>query len=69
MSAFRVDLSKIPVGINPNGDPPNFVNPPSNHATVVGVGVTLSVISLFFVILRLTTNSTIAKKLGLDDCT
>lgn len=62
------DLSKIPLAANPNGDPPNFVNPPSQEATVLEVGLILATISTTIVVLRLVTNMRVVRKLGLDDC-
>lgn len=63
------DLSKIPLALNPTGEPPNFVDPPSQGATAFAVGLTLATISLFFVMLRLATNLRVVRKLALDDCT
>ncbi|CAG8981794.1 hypothetical protein HYALB_00004737 [Hymenoscyphus albidus] len=61
------DLSKIPLALNPNGDPPNFNNPPSLEPAVLGVGISLMVISFSFLALRLFTNLKLVGKLGLDD--
>lgn len=63
------DISKVPLAPNPNGDPPNFVNPPTKAAVAIAVGLPLAIISVCFVSLRLITNIKIARKLGLDDCT
>lgn len=63
------DLSKIPLAANPNGDPPNFVNPPSQGATVLAVGLTFAVIGFSFVMLRIYTNLRVVHKLKVDDCT
>ena len=63
------DLSTIPLEPNPNGDPPNFVNPPSQAGIAVGLWIFLLIISTFVVAVRLATNLRSARKLGLDDCT
>ena len=62
------DLSKIPLAQNPNGSPPNFVNPPSQSGTDLAVGLPFAVFSACFVLLRLITNFRHTGKLGLDDC-
>ncbi|KAI9644958.1 hypothetical protein NHQ30_006993 [Ciborinia camelliae] len=62
-----VDLSTIPLAINPNGNPPNFINPPSLDSAVLGVGVTLIIISLSLLCIRLFTNLKTTGSLGLDD--
>lgn len=62
------DLSTVPLAPNPNGNLPNFVNPPSQADTVLGVGLPLVIISTFVVAVRLATNFRSARKLGLDDC-
>jgi len=64
----NVDPSKIPLALNPNGDPPNFIDPPTLAPAVLGVGVTLIIISGIFLILRLIANFKNTRKLGLDDC-
>ena len=71
MSGFPpgADLSKIPLAANPNGDPPNFVDPPSQGATVLAVGLVFAVMSFSFVMLRIYTNLRIVRKLKMDDCT
>jgi len=63
-----VDPSQIPLAVNPNGDPPNFINPPSLAPAMLEVGVTLIIISRILVILRLVTNLKNTGKLGLNDC-
>lgn len=63
------DLSSIPLTHNPNGDPPNFVNPPTQAAIALAVGLPLAIISACFVSVRLITNFKIVHKLGPDDCT
>lgn len=64
-----VNPSTIPLAPNPNGGPPNFEDPPSLDSAVLGVGVTLIIISSLLVTLRLTTNFKNTGRLGLDDCT
>ena len=62
------DLSTIPLSANPNGDPPNFLNPPSQGNTVIGVGVPMIFISTICVVIRLSTALKITRKMSLDDC-
>lgn len=62
------DLSKVPLAPNPNGDAPNFVDPPSQAATVLAVGLPLAIISTHVVALRLATNYRSTRILGVDDC-
>lgn len=62
------DLSKIPLAPNPDGSPPNLVNPPSQSDLPLAVGLPLALISFCFVLLRLATNFKHVRKLGLDDC-
>jgi len=62
------DLSKIPLAPNPNGDLPNFMNPPSQAATALAVGLPLAIIGTFVVAFRLITNYRHVRKLCLDDC-
>lgn len=64
----QMDLSTIPLAVNPSGAPPNFVNPDSLANTVFGVGLALSLLSTHFVSLRLYTNWTNARRLALSDC-
>lgn len=61
------DLSNTPLFPNPNGDPPNFVDPPSLTPAILGSGISLIVITTSLVILRLATNVHIAHRLYLDD--
>lgn len=63
-----IDPSTIPIAPNPNGDPPNFVDPPSLAPAVLGVGMALIIISGIFVMLRLITNLKNTGRLALDDC-
>ncbi|KAH6641949.1 hypothetical protein C7974DRAFT_301211 [Boeremia exigua] len=61
------DLSRVPLMPNPNGDPPNFVNPPSLYSAGLGVGVTLMIMSGIMLVFRLAMNIKLSKKLCLDD--
>jgi hypothetical protein len=65
----QMDPSTVPLAVNPSGAPPNFVDPPSLAGTVFAVGLTLSLVSTFFVSLRLYTNWINARRLVLADCT
>lgn len=62
-----IDFSKVPLALNPNGNPPNFVDPPSLDAVVLAVGITLIALSSCMLILRLFANFKHTGKLGLDD--
>lgn len=62
------DLTKVGLQPNPNGQPPNLIDPPSRANLVLGIGLALSITSALFVSLRLGTNFKFSKKLGLDDC-
>ncbi|KAL9618243.1 MAG: hypothetical protein Q9160_007013 [Pyrenula sp. 1 TL-2023] len=62
-----VDPSKIPLAPNPDGSPPNFVDPPSLKGVVLEVGITFTVITGIVLILRLFTNFKLQRKLGLGD--
>ncbi|KAK2736778.1 hypothetical protein FQN57_000550 [Myotisia sp. PD_48] len=61
------DMSHIPMAANPNGAPPNFVNPPSLELTLLGVGVAFIVLSGSALAIRLFTNYKHTGRLGLDD--
>ncbi|KAF2488554.1 hypothetical protein BU16DRAFT_473457 [Lophium mytilinum] len=61
------DLSKVPLGVNPSGAPPNFVNPPTLVHSVQAIGVVLAIISLFLVCVRLGVYRTISRGILLDD--
>jgi hypothetical protein len=61
------DLSKIPLAANPNGNPPNFADPPSQEVIAKAVGLPLAIIAFLFVLLRLISNFKMARKLSLDD--
>ena len=62
------DLSTVPLAPNPNGDLPNFVDPPSQASIITGVAIPFVIISTILVGIRLATNFKNAQKLGLDDC-
>lgn len=62
------DLSNIPLGANPNGDPPNFAHGATLQPAVLATGVILMTISLLFVIIRITTSLYNSHKLFWDDC-
>jgi hypothetical protein len=62
------DLCTIPLAPNPNGSPPNFVDPPDRRLIPLGVGITFATISAVFVTLRLLTNFKVTRKLAADDC-
>jgi hypothetical protein len=64
----QMDPATVPLAVNPSGAPPNFVDPPSLAGTVFAVGLAFSLISAFFVSLRLYTNWKNARQLGLADC-
>ena len=64
-----VDLSTIPIAPNPNGDPPNFIDPPNQEALVLAAGVPLVATACVFVTVRVFSNLRIAGKLPSDDCT
>lgn len=61
------DLSQIPLASNPNGTPPNFINPPSLITAVRSVGITLNVISLILVLLRVVIYHRVKRPFGMDD--
>ncbi|EED23821.1 conserved hypothetical protein [Talaromyces stipitatus ATCC 10500] len=62
------DLSNVALAPNPNGSPPNFVNPPSLESTVLAVGVVFIAISGTLILIRLATNYKYTGKLTIDDC-
>ena len=70
MTAIRpgTDLSTVPFAPNPNGNPPNFVNPPSQANIVFGVAIPLIFVSTVLVGIRLATNFKNTRKLGIEDC-
>lgn len=64
-----VPLSSIPLGVNPDGSGPNFVNPPTLAPVVTGIGVTIATVSTLFVAARLTSKFYTTRVFSLDDCT
>jgi hypothetical protein len=62
-----IDLHKVPLALNPNGNPPNFVDPSSLDTVVLAVGITLITLSGCLLILRLFANFKHTGKFGLDD--
>ncbi|KAJ2995732.1 hypothetical protein NUW58_g1189 [Xylaria curta] len=61
------DLSQIPLLPNPDGSPPNFIDPPSLEGVTVAVSTILLVVSTILVPLRLRTNYKIYGKFAYDD--
>ncbi|KAL8950865.1 MAG: hypothetical protein Q9222_003119 [Ikaeria aurantiellina] len=61
------DLSKVPLAPNPNGSPPNFLQPASQEATVISAGLPFAVVGALFVTIRLIASHTSARKVSLDD--
>lgn len=62
------DSSEIALGVNPNGNPPNFAHGASIQPAVLASGVVLITISITFVIIRIWTSLHNSHKLLLDDC-
>lgn len=60
-----VDLCAIPAGVPPDGQLPNFVNPPSLKTTTIVVAVLMTVWALTFVVVRIIVNR---RKLSWSDC-
>ena len=63
-----IDLSTIPAAPNPSGGGPNFINPPTLAPAVTGAGITMIILSVFFVTSRLYSNLVAVRRLGWDDC-
>jgi hypothetical protein len=61
------DLSKVPLGVNPNGSPPNFVDPPNLIASVQGVGISLAVTTFVLLCIRLRVYIKLNRGLVIDD--
>ncbi|KAI1120566.1 hypothetical protein F5Y10DRAFT_258125 [Nemania abortiva] len=61
------DLSQIPILANPDGSPPNFINPPSLGGVTIAVSTILLAASTILVPLRLRTNRKICRKFAVDD--
>lgn len=64
-----IDLSKTPLAKNPNGDPPNFVDPPSLATALTAAGIVLIAISSILIFIRLITNLKVVRTLFIEDCT
>ena len=62
------DIAKMPLGMNPTGAPPNYVNPPSLEGVFVGEGIALITTSTILLAIRLTANYKHLGKLWFDDC-
>ncbi|KAK7943818.1 plasma membrane protein Pth11 [Apiospora aurea] len=62
-----LDLSTIPLQENPDGSPPNYVDPPSLEATVQAVGITFGLIALALIVVRLLACRRAPRSLALDD--
>jgi hypothetical protein len=62
------DLSKIPLAKNPDGSPPNFMDPPSLVAEAYSVILILMITSFTIMALRLYSNILSHRKLLVDDC-
>jgi hypothetical protein len=61
------DLSKVPLGVNPNGSPPNFIDPPNLIASVQGVGVSLAAVAFVLLAIRLRVYVRLNRGLVIDD--
>ncbi|KAI9792568.1 MAG: hypothetical protein M1816_002088 [Peltula sp. TS41687] len=62
-----VPLSSIPMAVNPDGSPPNFIDPPSLSAGVTAVGILFAALATITVALRSATNLRTARGFRLDD--
>lgn len=62
------DLTFIGLKPNPNGQPPNLIDPPSHATLILGSGIALIAVSSIAVSVRFATNLRFTKKLGIDDC-
>lgn len=62
------DLSQIPFVANPDGSPPNFVDPPSLKAVTYAVTIILMVISFLLVLFRVRIHLAGHSKFAFDDC-
>ena len=61
----------MPLVPNPDGSPPNYIDPPSLAPAMTGVGVSLTVVTALLVVIRICTNAKSARvrrgRLGVDD--
>ncbi|KAH7383206.1 hypothetical protein BKA66DRAFT_570245 [Pyrenochaeta sp. MPI-SDFR-AT-0127] len=64
---LNTDPSKIPLAPNPNGNPPNFVDPPTLEHTIHSFGIALMIISVVLLLLRLYANLKHTGRFRLDD--
>ncbi|KAF2704336.1 hypothetical protein K504DRAFT_442482 [Pleomassaria siparia CBS 279.74] len=62
-----LDLSKVPMGVNPSGAPPNFIDPPSLGPVTYGVVISLMIVTVPFVFTRIYNNWKQYSRMGLDD--
>ncbi|KAF2110601.1 hypothetical protein BDV96DRAFT_552902 [Lophiotrema nucula] len=67
LSSSRYDLSKIPLIPNPNGSPPNFVDPPTLAPVLRGVICTMISVSANFVVIRFIASHRQHKRPQMDD--
>ena len=66
--SMSFDPNTTPLAMNPNGDPPNFVNPETQAPTVLATGLLLIIISTICVVARCHSSWKGTGKLNLDDC-
>lgn len=62
------DLSSMPLGVNPNGNPPNFAHGTTLQPAVLATGIILMTISLVFTLIRILTSLYNSRKLFSDNC-
>lgn len=62
-----VPLSQIPLAVNPDGSPPNFVNPESLAPQVATVGIVFGILATIFVGIKVFHYATSPRGLGIDD--
>ena len=63
-----VPLPKVPSAVPPPGLSPDFVNPPTLHSAIVAVCSVMTLLTFFFVIIRLHLHLHTGHRFGLDDC-
>ena len=61
-------LSRVPSAVPPRGPSPNSVNPPTLYSALVAVCSVMTLLTFFFVTIRLYLHLHIGHKFGLDDC-
>ncbi|MCJ1324193.1 hypothetical protein MMC10_000855 [Thelotrema lepadinum] len=64
LTAAELSMPLVP---NPDGSPPNYIDPPTLAPAVTGVGVSLTIATTLLVVMRISTNARTAKGLGIDD--